>query len=216
MAQSGEAPTEKDEPATTGPRAGSGRHQVQIRWLPPSADGQYVAEQAWRWAVLDACPFHGDGGCGLARHGSYRRAHPEGARVARFRCPVRGVTISLLPTFLAARLSSTLDEVEHVIDAVETSASLAEAVERVRPADEHEAVTSISAARWVRRRLRPIRAALLALVTLMPELAQCAATLAAVRARLGASRVLVTLSERGAPYLRALAPPLGLSSRGGR
>jgi hypothetical protein len=59
-------------------------------------------------------------------------------------------------------------------------------------------------------------AALVALVTLLPELAGCAPTLAAIRARLGKGRVLVTLRELAHMRLSALAPPLGLSGRGGR
>ena len=165
---------------------------------------------------MDECPFHPGGGCGLARHGSYLRVHPAGVRVARFLCPVRGETISLLPSFLASRLSGTLDEVQAVVDAVETSPSIACAAEAMRPADEVRAVTSISAVRWVRRRLRPIVAALVALVTLVPELWGCTPTLAAIRVRLGQARVLVVLRKLGRAHLHALSPPLGLCARAGR
>lgn len=136
--------------------------------------------------------------------------------MARFRCPLQGVTISLLPAFLAARMSATLDEIEQAIDVVERTASVVEAAEQLRPDDDEHAVTSISAARWLRRRMRPIRAALLAIVTLVPELAECAATLAAIRERLGITRVLVGLRELASAHLGALAPPLGLCARGGR
>ena len=165
---------------------------------------------------MDECPFHPAGGCGLARHGSYARVHPAGVRVARFLCPSQGETISLLPAFLAARLPATLDEVQAVVDAVEAAPSIAVAAETLRPADEEHAVTSISAARWVRRRLRPILAALVALVTLLPELSGCAPTLAAIRARLGRARVLVALRQLGHAHLGALGPPLGLHARAGR
>ena len=165
---------------------------------------------------MGECPFHPAGGCGLARHGSYPRVHPAGVRVARFLCPSRGETISLLPVFLAARLPATLDEVEEVVDAVQAAPSIACAAEATRPPDEKRAVTSISAARWVRRRLRPILAALVAMVTLLPELSGCAPTLAAIRARLGQARVLVALRELGHAHLRALSPPLGLHARVGR
>jgi hypothetical protein len=136
--------------------------------------------------------------------------------VARFLCPIQGETISLLPSFLASRLPATLDEVEAVVDAVEAAPSLAVAAEATRPADDKHAVTSISAARWVRRRLRPIQAALVALVTLLPELRDCMPTLAAIRSRLGQRRVLVALRELGRVHLRALSPPLGLHARAGR
>jgi len=185
-------------------------------WISPIADERYVSDCAWECAVLDQCPFHPAGGCGLLRHGSYPRARPAGARVARFLCPLRGETISLLPTFLASRLPATLDEIEAVIEAVEAAPSIAVAAETTRPADAGRAVTSISAARWVRRRLHPILAALLALVTLLPELWGCAPTLAAIRLRLGQPRALVALRELGRAHLRALSPPLGLHARAGR
>lgn len=184
-------------------------------WSPPVADDRYVAESAWERAVLDECPFHPRGQCGLERLGSYPRVHPAGTRIARFWCPLERASISLLPTFLAARVPSTLDEIESVIEAVET-ASIAAAAETMRPAEAEDAVTSVSAARWVRRRLRSVRAALIAIVTLVPELAGCTPTLGAIRVRLGITRVLVCLRVLAAPHLSGLAPPLGLGARGRR
>jgi len=189
---------------------------MQLIWHPPVADDRYVAECAWQRAVLDECPFHAGGGCGAQGHGSYPRVHPVGVRVPRFVCPVQGVTISLLPAFLASRLPATLDEVESVIDLVEREPSVAAAAEVARPAAEAQAVTSISAARWVRRRLRPVVAVLVALVTLLPALSGCGPTLAAIRVRLGVTRVLVTLREVAAVHMQALAPPLGLCARAAR
>jgi hypothetical protein len=129
---------------------------------------------------------------------------------------MQGETISMLPAFLAARFSATLDEIEQGIDVVESASSIIAAAEVLRPDDDDDAVTSISAARWVRRRVRPIVAALIAIVTLVPELAGCAPTLAAIRARLGVERVLVRLRGLARPHLGALAPPLGLRAREGR
>lgn len=189
---------------------------MQILWQLPVADDRYVADRVWEGAVLEQCPFHSAGGCGLERHGSYQRVCPKGARVARFLCRTEGETISLLPAFLAARFSGTLDELEHVIEVVESSPSIAAAADVLRPDDEEDAVTSISAARWVRRRLRPVAPALLALVTLVPELAGCAPTLAAIRVRLRIDRVLIHLRVLGREHVDALAPPLGLRARGGR
>ena len=211
----GEDAARKDEPAATGTRAGSGR-RVQTVWFPPIADDRYVTDRAWESAVLDKCPFHPAGGCGLLRHGSYLRVHPAGVRVARFLCPSRGETISLLPAFLSARLPATLDEVEAAVETVEAAPSVARAAEIARPADDEHAVTSISAARWVKRRLRPVMATLVAMVTLLPELCGCAPTLAAIRERLGQQRVLVVLRELGRGHLFALPPPLGLHARAGR
>ena len=83
----------------------------------------YVTEQGWRTATLERCPLHREGGCGLARHGSYPRVRPAGIRVARFWCPKAGVTISLLPDFLASRLSGTLAELEAVVEVAEGARS---------------------------------------------------------------------------------------------
>lgn len=180
------------------------------------ADERYVADRGWERAVLVGCPFHPKGGCGVSPHGSYPRVAPAGARVARFYCPLAAATISLLPTFLAARFSGTLDEFEEVIDAVESAPSMVAAAEHLRPADAPRAVTSISAMRWVRRRVKSIRAALLALVTSCPELFGCDPTLHAMRAHLGTKRVLVRLRALAASSMHSLSPPLGLRTRGRR
>lgn len=180
------------------------------------ADERYVADRGWERALLVVCPLHPGGGCGVTPHGSYPRVHPAGTRVARFYCPVAKATISLLPAFLAARYSATLDEIEQVVAVVEGGPSQAAAAEQLRPADEPRAVTSISAMRWVRRRMKAVRAALLALVTWLPEIHGCAPTLGALRAHLGVKRVLVRLREIGASSMHALAAPLGLSTRGRR
>jgi hypothetical protein len=165
---------------------------------------------------LEQCPFHPLGGCGAIRHGSYGREHPSGLRVPRWLCPVAGKTISLLPAFVAAGLRGTLAQVEASVDAVERTGSIAAAAEELRPADAERAVTSISAARWVRRRLHAVRAALLTLVTLLPELFGCAPTLDALREHLGVPDVLVTLRRLGAAHLGALGPPFGVCARLGR
>lgn len=182
----------------------------------PIADEEYVADRAWERAVLVVCPFHPGGGCGVARHGSYPRVNPVGLRVARFWCPLAGSSISLLPSFLAARFSNTLDELEAAAEAAEGAPSVAAAADATRPADAEDAVTSISAARWLRRRLRPVRAALLALVTLVPELDGCMPSITAIRARLGVARALVALREIAMTHLGSLSPPLGVCARGGR
>jgi hypothetical protein len=123
------------------------------------------------------------------------------------------VTISLLPDFLAARLSGTLREVEHVVETAEQAASREAAAGQLRPADEAAAVTLPSALRWVRRRVLPVRAALLALVTLLPELFGCRPTVTAVRERLGVAEALVALRALAAPQLAGLAAPLGFGAR---
>jgi hypothetical protein len=86
-----------------------------------------------------------------------------GMRVARWYCADAHETFSLLPDCLAARLQGSLDEVEQVVVAVEGAASVEAAASALRPDLELP-----GAVRWVRRRLRGVLTALLALVTLMP------------------------------------------------
>jgi hypothetical protein len=123
------------------------------------------------------------------------------------------VTISLLPDFLAARLSGTLTEVELAVELAEAGGSREAAAGQVRPADAEDAVTLPSALRWLRRRLLPVRAALLGLVTLLPELFGSAPTLAAVRERLGVAEALIALRALAARELAALPTPLGFGAR---
>lgn len=184
-----------------------------VRYETTLTSEQYVTQQAWRTATLERCPLHPEGGCGLGGHGSYPRVRPRGIRVARLLCPKAGVTISLLPDFLAARLSGTLGEVEHIVEAAEQATSQEAAAGQLRPAEEAGAVTLPSALRWLRRRLVPVRAALLAAVTLLPELFGCAPTVTAVRKRLGVPEVLVALRSHTAGPLPALCAPVGCCAR---
>ena len=182
---------------------------VQVRYKTGLTSVEYVTTRAWRHARLERCPLHPEGGCGLRRHGTYGRVEPPGARVARYFCRRQRATISLLPDCLAAKLSSTLHEVEQVVRAVEAGRSLWAAAERLRPD-----LTLLCAARWVRRRLVGVRASLAALVGLFPEvLSGVAPTLADFSRVLAGRPVLVTLREFGAAHLSALPPPLGFGQR---
>ena len=88
---------------------GVGAGAVQVIWKCPLTDERYVSERGWAEATLDRCPFHPEGGCGLKKLGSYPRVHPGGVRVARFWCPREKASISLLPSFVAARFGGTLE-----------------------------------------------------------------------------------------------------------
>jgi hypothetical protein len=125
-------------------------------------------------------------------------------RVARWYCPEAHQTFSLLPDCLAARLVGSLDEVEQVVVAVEGSASVEAAASALRPDIELP-----GAVRWVRRRLRGVRAALLALVTLLPGRLGTKVELMAVREVLVTERALLALREIGAGHLSFLVRPLG-------
>jgi len=131
-------------------------------------------------------------------------------RVARYYCATGRRTFSLLPDCLASRLSSTLAEVEQVVIAAEAAPSVERAAVRLRPDIETQ-----GAVRWVRRRLRPVRVALLAIATLWPQArseAGGAPTLCAVGATLG-TPALVRLRGVAREQLRSLPPPLGLGPR---
>jgi hypothetical protein len=187
---------------------------MQIVWKCPLSDERYLIEKAWERAIIGSCPFHPEGDCGVEKLGSYGRVAPHGIRVARFWCPKARASISLLPSFLAARLSGTLAAVEDVVAKVEQAGSIANAVDAVHPADAADAVGLVCALRSIRRRVRAVHAALLAIATLIPErFAGVQATVTAFREALGCDAVLVALRDVAARHLAALAAPLGFRGR---
>lgn len=187
---------------------------MQLGWSCSLSDAAYVTERGWESAILVCCPFHPEGGCGLERLGSYARVEPPGTRIPRWWCPKAGTSISLLPSFLAARFSGTLAAVEAVVATVEGAGGVAAAVDRVRPPDAPDAVGLPGALRWLWRRVLAVRAALLAVVTLLPErFGGVKPTLAALGSVLGVGRVLVTLREILGRQLATLPAPLGFRAR---
>jgi hypothetical protein len=177
---------------------------VQLR-LSGHTSTEYVAGEGWLKASLQGCPLHRGGDCGLSRHGSYPRVEPPGTRVARYRCPKARVTFSLLPDFLASRLSGTLAEVEEVVCRVEAARSVEKAAGEIRPDIELP-----GAVRWVRRRLGPVRGALVVIATLMPGTLPAVLKLAAVRSHLEAESALMELRARAEKHLGSIRWPLGL------
>jgi hypothetical protein len=124
--------------------------------------------------------------------------------------------MSLLPSFLASRVSGTLDAIEEAAAVAEEALTRDEAVEVLRPSDVEDAVTWPAAQRWLLRRIRWVREALTTLTTLLPELCGTVPTVAAVRARLGTTSALVALRALAAEHLGALPAPVGLAPRGRR
>jgi hypothetical protein len=185
---------------------------VQLRFQTTLTSETYVKQRAWERANLEHCPAHPGGGCGMRVHSPYARKHPVGVQIARYYCRKARQTFSLLPDFLAAKFSNTLAEVEAVVTVVETSRSLAAAARELRP----ELVDERHAIRWVRRRLGPVRAALMALVTLLPELFGCAPRLSAIGSQLGVDGVLERVRAIGTSFLGALCAPLGFVRRAWR
>ena len=184
---------------------------VQLRHECPLSGETYVARSAWRDASLAACPRHPRGGCGLVRHGTYGRRTPVGMRITRYYCPTAHETFSLLPDCLASHFPGALDPIEHVVATVEGARSVEAAADVLRPD-----ITLASAVRWVRRRLTPVRRALLAVVTLLPDLFTGDAHVAAVRRALATPSVLVALRTHAAPHLATLPTPLGFHPRPAR
>ncbi|MGC4000011.1 MAG: hypothetical protein QM767_22275 [Anaeromyxobacter sp.] len=145
---------------------------------------------------MERCPLHPEGGCGLARHGTYERVWPVGCRVARWWCPKARTSISLLPDCLAARLTGSLAEVDAVVAAAEAGTREA-ASEALRPDIELP-----GAVRWVRRRVRLVHAGLAAVIGLLPGLlAGREPTVTSIRSALGTEAAVVTSAwvGRGSP-----------------
>jgi len=114
------------------------------------------------------------------------------------------MTFSLLPDCLSSRLSGSLDETERVVVASESMG--VEAAAQVLRVDEIELPGAL---RWLRRRRRSVRAAVLALITALPGRLGEVAEVRALRAVLGTERALVALREIGANHLHALPHPVG-------
>jgi hypothetical protein len=183
---------------------------VQLRFETGLTGADYVTGNAWREARLLRCPLHPRGGCRFTRQGTYERKTPAGTLIARWYCPQGHRTFSLLPDHLAARFPGTLSEIEQVVATVEQARRVEAAADLLR----RDAVTLPSAVRWVRRRLRLVRALLTIVVGLLPQsLLGCAPTISAVRSRWACPQVLVALRERASAHLQALARPLGFRHR---
>lgn len=177
---------------------------VQLRDPRSLTSEAYVAERAWQKARLSHCPRHPQGGCRFARHGTYQRKTPTGMQITRYYCRTAHETFSLLPDALASRFPGDLDDLERVVAHVDAARSIEAAADVLRPD-----IVLPSAVRWVRRRLTLVRATLLAVVTLLPDLFAGHAHLGAVRTALDTDHALVTLRARAAALLPALPRPLG-------
>lgn len=126
-------------------------------------------------------------------------------RVARWYCPEAQTSFSLLPDCLSSRLGGSLDEAEAAVAASESMG--VEAAAQALRVEESELPGAL---RWLRRRRRGVRAAVLALITAMPARLGSVAEVRAIRTVLGTERALLALREIGADHLHALPPPLGL------
>lgn len=184
--------------------------QLRLETKLPSED--YISQKAWLIANLEACPLHQQGGCSLRKVGYYKRVEPAGLRVPYWHCPEGHRVFSMLPDFAAARVSSSLAEIEQVVERFEgcrrdEDTNNESAAAHVRPDIERA-----SAVRWVERRRRWVRAALAIAIGLMPEVfAGCDSSLASVRAVLDGGWVLVRLREIVAAHLTQMPAPVGFA-----
>lgn len=181
---------------------------MQLRLATALTFEGYVTGEQWEAARLSSCPV-----CAgpVTSHGTYMRKRPRVAQVARFFCAPCRMTIGLLPDFYASRMPGLLDDIEKVVAIAESARSVEAAAESARPDDEADAVTLMSALRWLRRRVAPIHRILATAIGLLPgRFEGCAPTVTSFRERLGTMRVLVALREICASYLHAIAEPLGL------
>lgn len=179
---------------------------MQIRYPIDLTVEEYIEQKAWELAELDHCPFHPDGGCGFARHGTYSRKFPTHCLVVRYYCSDAHQSISLLPDFFASRLPGTLDEVEHAVNIVESSSSQEEAAFTLRPEIELP-----SALRWLRRRLKYVDEVLTILKGLL--VTECSAELHSFRKVYKTKNVLTGLRHIARDYLQSLPPIVGFGPR---
>jgi hypothetical protein len=125
-------------------------------------------------------------------------------RIARYYCPTARETFSLLPDCLASHFPGELDGIEQVVATVDAARSVEAAADALRPD-----ITLPAAVRWIRRRLTPVRVALITVVTLCPAAFVGNARLSAVRTALATASALVTLRAHVADHLAVLPTPLG-------
>jgi len=178
---------------------------MQLRFSTRLTSEEYVKQEAWQQAYLEHCPLHPNGECSMARHGTYGRVKPHGARVARWYCPESHRTFSLLPDCLASRLSGSLGEIEAVVIQVEQADSVATAAEQLRPDIELPGVM-----RWIRRRVKGVKDSLAIIKELNPEhFADCQPTITAFSQHIKDNDVLSALRGIAASHLAILPPPLG-------
>ncbi len=182
---------------------------LQVRLATSTTSEAYVTGKLWQYATLSACPWHPEGGCGFAQHGTYERVDPANTRVARWYCPTHKRTISALPDCLASHRSGTLDECELVVCLVENAPSLSAACDDLRPEVQLPGVL-----RFVTRLVRQITNALRAIKGLMPIRFTCQPRLCEIAALLDTSNVLMALRDIAWRYLPQLPAPLGFNPHG--
>jgi hypothetical protein len=177
---------------------------LQIPLRTASTVEAYIANEEWRSARLSHCPLHSDGSCSLSRHGSYERLTTPGVRIARWYCPEGRKTFSLLPDFLASRLPGLLASIENGVNLAGSARSMEGAADVLRGLD----ICLPSAVRWLRRRVRGVRASIAAATAIAPQLMSNFMAGAASRSD-GVSVLLRLRTELASEILDRVPAPLG-------
>lgn len=167
---------------------------------------EYREQQAWKDVQLSQCPFHPEGKCGFAEHGTYPRKFPEYCLIARWYCPTEHRTVSMLPDFFPSRFPGTLDEVEQAVNIADASASREQAAEALR-----SEITLPSALRWLRRRIKYVQEILNILAGLLCT--QCPPDLPSFRKKYDLKFVLSHLRSIAGDHLQTLPPIIGFGPR---
>lgn len=128
---------------------------MQIRYGVNVSASEYNEQNLCEKAKLEQCPLHPEGGCGMRRHGTYKRISPIELKIACWYCRKGHTLFSLLPDFLPSRLSETLKDVEEVVLEAQKHPSLESAAEKIRPD-----IELAGGVRWIRRRINSIAAIL--------------------------------------------------------
>lgn len=178
--------------------------QVRLATLTTSED--YINGKLWCSATLSGCPWHPNGGCGFARHGTYRRVKPANTRIARWYCPRARRTVSALPDCLASHRCGTLEQCEALVRTAESAPSMQAACRQLRTDIELP-----GALRYVTRLVRDIHRALKTIKGMFPERFIGAPTLRDFALQVATPQVLMQLRQIAWRYLPQLPTPLGFN-----
>lgn len=185
---------------------------MQVRLATPVTSEDYITGKLWSKATIVGCPWHPEGGCGFARHGTYRRVKPADTHIARWYCRRARRTVSALPDCLSSHRSGTLDECEAFVRATQNASSIEAACRDCRTDIELP-----GAMRYLVRLRLDITQALQAIKGLFPLRFHGQPTLSDFTAQLtpldGLPGVLMQLREIASSYLPQLPTPLGFNSR---
>lgn len=181
---------------------------MQIRYATHLSIDEYILNEAWKDAHLDACPLHPDGECKFSRHGTYKRQYPEGVKISRWYCALGHQTFSLLPDCLASHMSGTLEEIEDVIVQVENAKTQTEVAQQIRLDIELPGVF-----RWLRRRIGSVQIGLILLGQIFPSLFQRVPQISSLRSILNVDYVLPHIRKIAQEHLYELPPPVGFGPK---